>query len=117
METLGKVADSIFIYLIQEVQVLDDFSVQETEQLSRLFSNLQQTFKKEFRDVAHIDDYVSHWIHFKKVTNMFDLSMVGIVEMWEKGELNEFSAEEIRKWIVALFSDSAFRQKNLAKVK
>lgn len=117
METIGKVADAIFMYLIEEVQVLDDFSVQETEQLSRLFGNLQQSFKKEFSDVTHIEDYVPHWIQFKKVTNMFNLSMVGIVEMWEKDELNEFSAEEIRKWIIALFSDSAFRQKNLAKIK
>ena len=117
METLGRVVDAVFVYLIDQVQALDDFAVEETEQLSRLFKNLQQGVEEEIRDVAHIDDYIPHWRKFAIITNFFNMSMVGIVEMWENQELGQFTANEIHKWITALFSDSAFRQKNLSKIK
>ena len=114
--TLGEVIDRIFQALLSEIQRFDDFGVEETEELHRLFTGLQQEVGKEFPPQDGASNYVPVWNKFQKSAAFFDMSMVGIVEMWEKADLQEFTAEEIRRWINALFSDSAFRQKNLRKV-
>jgi len=119
LETLGAVIDRVLQWLMYHVQELDDFSVEESQELAQLFGGLQQETEKQFQEYGEEDrigGYVANWEKFKKITAIFDMSMVGIVEMWQKGELQEFTASEIHHWICALFSDSAFREKNLAKI-
>ena len=113
-KTLGNVINAVFDYLITEVMQLDDFCEEETFALNSIFCGVYQDIEAK---VHGISNFVPLWKKFKILASLFNMSMVGIIEMWENKELEQFTAEEIRKIIIALFSNSAFREKNLAKIK
>lgn len=119
MQTLGEIVQRIAWELIILVEKENDFGEEETKQLRKLFCSLLD-IEKYFVDGKNknvIDEYVPVWQKYKIVCTLFDMSMVGIVSMWEKGELNAFTKEEVRHWLTSLFSDSSFRDKNLSKIK
>ncbi len=79
--------------------------------------NEQQQQEEEEEHVAATKGHVKSWTKYVKIVNMLDSKMVVIVDSFVKGLMPEFSADELKRLIVALFSDSPLRKAQLALIK
>jgi len=144
LQALGTLVDSVFAAMIDKLEEIDDLSEEETHRLHALFSIMYrcETFfhsaphtkkaqegKRERRgrggegldsesEEKHwwVRMCVPHWTKFVKLTNILEEKLVVIVDNYLQQKLREFSSEEIRHLITALFSDSPLRREKLALI-
>lgn len=64
----------------------------------------------------NIENYVQNWNKFEKVREILLLRLVEIETGYQEGKYEQFSNQELKKLILALFNDSPKRQKFLETI-
>lgn len=112
---MGILADSVLSTTIDQMSRLDDISEEETHILHSMltvFLNISDLFPN-----VDLTKVLPHWLKYYTLREILEMSLLNIVERYETGKLHGFTAEETRKWIRTLFSETQFRQQNIERIK
>lgn len=130
-QSLGCLFDDVLQRITWEVLQLEDISSEEAHQLHSLLSILVQRGSEIFQNTQEIDSgsaenawdlctVVPHWIRYKELIGILEASLQDIVDRWADGKgplAHEFSAQEVRGLIRALFQNTDRRAAVLGKIK
>ncbi|CAH3198135.1 unnamed protein product, partial [Porites evermanni] len=127
-QSLGCLFDDVFQRITWEILQLEDISSEEAHQLHTLLSILEQRGSEIFQNkdtdstenTWDICTVVPHWIRYKELIGILEASLQDIVDRWAEGKgplAHEFSAQEVRGLIRALFQNTDRRAAVLAKIK
>ncbi len=125
---MSGLVQAIYKTVLEQLHEITDFPEDETHSLHSLLSDFfRRTLSVVSSDLTlesvskSVNPDASDWqksmARFANSIDFLELSMVQIVERYTEGSLrNCFSADEVRWWIKALFSDTTFRQNNLSRI-
>ncbi|XP_073230670.1 centromere/kinetochore protein zw10 homolog [Porites lutea] len=127
-QSLGCLFDDVLQRITWEILQLEDISSEEAHQLHTLLSILEQRGSEIFQNkdtdstenAWDICTVVPHWIRYKELIGILEASLQDIVDRWADGKgplAHEFSAQEVRGLIRALFQNTDRRAAVLAKIK
>ena len=122
--SIGTILNFIVEELVHKVIVLEDISDNDSQEISVLFTTFQEkapeVFVLENKKETTIYRHVKKWNRFKELIVILNSSMREIEDRWScgKGPLaNEFTAEEIKRMIQALFQNSDLRSSVLSRIR
>ncbi|XP_020600690.1 centromere/kinetochore protein zw10 homolog [Orbicella faveolata] len=130
-QSLGALFDDVLQSIAWEVLQLEDISAEEAHQLHSLLSILVQRGSEIFQSTQEADSdsaentwdictVVPHWIRYKELIAILQASLQDIVDRWADGKgplAHEFTAQEVRGLIRALFQNTDRRAAVLGKIK
>jgi len=130
-QSLGALFDDVLQSIAWEVLQLEDISAEEAHQLHSLLSILVQRSSEIFQNTQEADSesaentwdictVVPHWIRYKELIAILEASLQDIVDRWADGKgplAHEFTAQEVRGLIRALFQNTDRRAAVLGKIK
>lgn len=113
---MGTIIQSIAAYFNKNILSTEDFSLEESENLYNLLTQLYPLedliFDKEYQELN-----MKTWIKFKLMVEIFNMKMVKIVESYRSGNMTVLSGDEVIHLIKALFADSATRKAQINLIK
>ncbi|XP_078443147.1 centromere/kinetochore protein, putative (ZW10) isoform X2 [Wolffia australiana] len=126
--TMRLLLDFAFKSILGDLLLLDDIGADETLQLQKLIfmflENLSSLFESLVDDSSGIDTWtdlnekVASLGKLRKLADMLDMSLKGITEEWESGELVRcgFTLAEVQSLIRGIFTESPIRKECLARI-
>ncbi|XP_015772141.1 PREDICTED: centromere/kinetochore protein zw10 homolog [Acropora digitifera] len=130
-QSLGALFDDVIQYIAWEVLQLEDISADEADHLPSLLSILVQRGSEIFQTTPETDSssdgsvwdvctVVPHWTRYKELIGILKASLQEIGDRWTDGKgplAQEFTAQEVRGLIRAIFQNTDRRAAILAKIK
>ncbi|KAJ7380440.1 Centromere/kinetochore protein zw10 [Desmophyllum pertusum] len=130
-QSLGALFDDVLQSIAWEVLQLEDISAEEANQLhsllsilvqrgSEIFQNTQEEDSESAENTWDICTVVPHWIRYKELIAILEASLQDIVDRWADGKgplAHEYTAQEVRGLIRALFQNTDRRAAVLGKIK
>ena len=124
---IGTILNSIVEELVQRVVVLEDIAADAAVQICTYFANLQDNAPQIFvieekKDTSKGDimRYVKKWNRFKELIIILNASMREIEDRWASGKgplATEFTADEVKRMIRALFQNTDRRAGVLSRIR
>ena len=126
--SIGTLLNSVVEELVQRVVVLEDIAADAAVQICTLFTTLQDKAPEQIFVIAgnketskgDIVRYVKKWNRFKELIIILNASMREIEDRWASGKgplANEFTAEEVKRMIRALFQNTDRRAAVLSRIR
>ncbi|KAK3093664.1 hypothetical protein FSP39_018645 [Pinctada imbricata] len=129
-KAIGMLLNSVVEEITGCVVVLEDISSDDALQLASLFKMLQdksgplmaatEKEKEEINVTVELQKNVSKWLRFKELIIILNANLMEISNRWADGKgplANEFSANEVKMLIRALFQNTERRSTILLKIK
>ncbi|XP_023210107.1 centromere/kinetochore protein zw10 homolog [Centruroides sculpturatus] len=122
---IGTLLNTCLEEIILRIKCLEDITVPCATRLISIFSFIisetPQLFKTQDKEeMVVVNHYVRKWDKFQKLQWMLGASMREIVDLWAGGKgvlAAEFSADEVKELIRALFQNTDRRAAALAKIR
>jgi len=125
--TIGTLLNSIVEEMVQRVLILEDIAADAAVQIVSIFTALQDKAPEVFHleknketSKGDIIRYVKKWNRFKELVVILNASMREIEDRWASGKgplANEFTADEIKRMIRALFQNTDRRAAVLSRIR
>jgi len=130
-QSLGALFDDVLQRIVWEVLQLEDIATEEAHQLYSLLSILVERGSEIFHNTQETDSasgeknwdmctVVPHWTRYKELIGILDASLQDIVDRWADGKgplAHEFTPQEVRGLVRALFQNTDRRAAVLGKIK
>ncbi|PFX30588.1 Centromere/kinetochore protein zw10-like [Stylophora pistillata] len=130
-QSLGALFDDVLKNIAWEVIQLEDISTEEAHQLhsllsilvergSEIFQNTEEEASEAVENSWNLCTVVPHWIRYKELIAILEASLQDIVDRWADGKgplAHEFTAQEVKGLIRALFQNTDRRAAALDKIK
>lgn len=130
-QSLGALFDDVLKNIAWEVIQLEDISTEEAHQLhsllsilvergSEIFQNTEEVASEAVENSWNLCTVVPHWIRYKELIAILEASLQDIVDRWADGKgplAHEFTAQEVKGLIRALFQNTDRRAAALDKIK
>ncbi|XP_068688184.1 centromere/kinetochore protein zw10 homolog [Montipora foliosa] len=126
-QSLGALFDDVIQQIAWEVLQLEDIKYEEGQHLHSLLSILVQRGSEIFQmtpesdeSVWDISTVVPHWTRYKELIRILEASLQEVGDRWADGKgplAHEFTAQEVRGLVRALFQNTDRRAAVLAKIK
>ncbi|XP_065844545.1 centromere/kinetochore protein zw10 homolog [Oscarella lobularis] len=118
LKSIGTLLSAVFGKVVRSVLKLEDIGAEEGKTLHSLFSFLLDSVSSLFQPDVDKATYVRDFARFKYLRDLLDASLQEVVDLWEMSTLSkEFSSEEIRHLIRAVFKNTQRRANALCKIK
>jgi len=131
LNAIGTLLNSVLVEILTNVTGLEDISADDatalhalcsviTEKSPEFFQQNPQADEQASTDVRLVHKNVPKWNKFKELLLVLDASLQDIVDRWSdsKGPLaHEFSADEVKQMVRALFQNTDRRAAVLAKIR
>ncbi|XP_041090797.1 centromere/kinetochore protein zw10 homolog, partial [Polyodon spathula] len=129
-KAMGTLLNTAIAEVINKITMLEDISTEDgdrlyslcrtiTEEGPQVFTPLPEESKnKRYQEVVHV--YVQKWMTFKELMIVLQASLQEIVDRWADGKgplAVEFSTNEVKSLIRALFQNTDRRAVALSKIK
>ena len=128
---IGTILNSVVEELVERVIILEDIAADSAVQICALFSLVRDKAHEVFmmsddeherKDTSKMDliRYVKKWNQFKELILLLNASLKEIEDRWAggKGPLAvEFTVEEVKKLVRALFQNTDRRAATLSRIK
>jgi hypothetical protein len=108
---LADVLDHIFKRFVSGVLDLPDITTEESRHLHKalsVFFSFDSRFDSQEEGIRPLS-----FRKFKYMVNLLEMNMATIMLHFDRGDLIDFSHDELKHLISALFADTPLRKKNL----
>lgn len=119
-KSIGVLANAFVEELTVRVVSVEDIPANTAVQLSTLFKMVLDRIPELFESGSKVELYVKHWLQFQELITILNASLRDIEERWGDGKgllAHQFTAEQVKQLIRALFQNTSRRAEVLAKIK
>ncbi|XP_034246054.1 centromere/kinetochore protein zw10 homolog [Thrips palmi] len=119
-KSIGVLANTFVEELILRVVSVEDIPANTAVHLTSLFKKVSDRIPKLFENGSKVVLYVKQWRQFQELISLLNASLREIEEGWADGKgplAHEFSVEQVKQLIRALFQNTSRRAEVLAKIK
>ncbi|CAB0012684.1 unnamed protein product, partial [Nesidiocoris tenuis] len=117
---MGQLCNSFLDEVIGQVCSNKDIKESAATHLARIFGYVQECLPKLFEEPLEVHRHVKKWYKFLELIRILDGSLIEIGDRWADGKgplAIEFTAEQVRHLIKALFQVSDRRSAVLSRIK
>lgn len=117
---VGVLANAFLEELVVRVSSVEDIPANTAVQLTSIFKMVQERIPKLFEDTNKVVLFVKRWLQFQELINILGASLRDIEESWAAGKgplAHEFTADQVKQLIRALFQNTQRRADVLSKIK
>ncbi|KAK3928671.1 Centromere/kinetochore protein zw10-like protein [Frankliniella fusca] len=119
-KSIGVLANAFIEELVLRVSTVEDIPANTAVKLTLLFKMVQERIPKLFQKDDEVVIFVKRWLQFQELINILSASLREIEENWADGKgplAHEFTAEQVKQLIRALFQNTQRRAEVLSKIK
>ncbi|KAE8741357.1 hypothetical protein FOCC_FOCC013124 [Frankliniella occidentalis] len=119
-KSIGVLANAFIEELVIRVSSVEDIPANTAVKLTSLFKMVQERIPKLFQNGDEVVLFVKRWLQFQELINILSASLREIEERWADGKgplAHEFTTEQVKQLIRALFQNTQRRAEVLAKIK
>ena len=125
---IGTLLNAVLVEMINGVVVLEDICADDASQLHSLLSIVmdkapeffQMEAEEDSSAIALLHTNVAKWLKYKELLLILNASLQNILDRWADGKgplAVEFSANEVKQLIRALFQNTERRSNVLVKIR
>lgn len=110
---LGTLAEAAIRYMTDSIMAMTDISEAESIELAKMgdtLSLVEQVFRRPYDPVPLAGMWCTSWFKFRYVLDILEANIDYILELWHENALSDFTPDEIKHLLTALFSDSQKRR-------
>jgi centromere/kinetochore protein ZW10 len=118
--SIGSLLNAGLEQVIQKILGLTDISAEMSGQFCTLFNQIVTKSPDLFKPDTSPDKYVRKWGKFREMITVLDSSLRVLEDRWAEGAgplAKEFSADEVKQMIRAIFQNTERRAAVLSKIK
>lgn len=119
-KSIGTLANAFMEELVVRVLSVEDISASTAVKLTSHFKMAQERIPLLFEDGSKVVLYVKRWLQFQELITILSASLRDIEKRWSEGKgplAHEFTSEQVKQLVRALFQNTQRRAEVLSKIK